>query len=99
MKERIKELEEKIRLARTQNSAVSENINETGHVSVGEQVNFIGYDSHWHIRRVKEAIHSRLHPNFINRDNGIVTPKAWMPTIKKHNSGSITKRTPEGTTL
>lgn len=36
MKERIKELEEKIRLARTQNSAVSENINETGHVSVGE---------------------------------------------------------------
>ncbi|RMX53604.1 hypothetical protein pdam_00004342 [Pocillopora damicornis] len=49
--------------------------------------------------RVKEAIHSRLHPNFINRDNGIVTPKAWMPTIKKHNSGSITKRTSEGTTL
>lgn len=36
MKERIKELEEKIRLARTQNSAVAENINETGHVSVGE---------------------------------------------------------------
>lgn len=36
MKERIKELKEKIRLARTQNSAVSENINETGHVSVGE---------------------------------------------------------------
>lgn len=36
MKERIKELEEEIRLARTQNSAVSENINETGHVPVEE---------------------------------------------------------------
>ena len=36
--------------------------------------------------RVKEAIHIRLHPNNIYRDSGIETPKAWIPTIKQHNS-------------
>ena len=48
-------------------------------------------------RRVKEAIQIRLHSNNINRDNGIEIPEAWMPTIRKHNSGSTTKRTREGT--
>ena len=33
----------------------------------------------------------------INRDNGIEIPEAWMPTIRKHNSRSTTKRTREGT--
>ena len=35
------------------------------------------------MRRVKEAIHIRLHPNNFNRDNGIEIPEAWMPTMKK----------------
>ena len=48
-------------------------------------------------RRVKEAIQIRLHSNNINRDDGIEIPEAWMPTIRKHNSRSTTKRTPEGT--
>ena len=48
-------------------------------------------------RRVKEAIQIRLHSNNINRDNGIEIPEAWMPTIRKHNSRSTTKRTREGT--
>ena len=50
-----------------------------------------------YIRRVKEAIQIRLHSNKINRDNGIEIPEAWMPTIRKHNSRSTTKRTLEGT--
>ena len=49
-------------------------------------------------RRVKEAIHIRLHPNNINREGGIEIPEAWIPAIKKHNSRSTTKRTCEGTT-
>ena len=53
--------------------------------------------AHTQTRRVKEAIHIRLHSNNINRDNGIEIPEAWMPTIRKHNSRSTTKRTPEGT--
>ena len=41
--------------------------------------------THTHTHRVKEAIHGRLHPKNINRDNGTKIPEAWMPTIKKHN--------------
>ena len=61
-------------------------------------VKFIDRDTHWYTRRVKEAIHIRLHPNNINRDSGIEIPEAWIPTIRKHNSRSTTKRTCEGTT-
>ena len=92
MQDRIKEHDRDIRLAHTQTSAVSEHTNETGH-----QVKFINRDPHRYTHRVKEAIHIRLHSNNINRDNGIEIPEAWMPMIRKHNSRSTTKRTPEGT--
>ena len=35
------------------------------------------------MRRVKEAIHTRLHPNNINRDSGIEIPEVWLTMIKK----------------
>ena len=46
---------------------------------------------------MKEAIHTRLSPNNINRDNGAEIPVAWMLTIKKHRNQRRTKnqRTPE----
>ena len=86
MKDRIKEHERDIRLVRTQTSAVSEHANNTGHNPLSNEVKFIDRDPHWCARRVKEVIHIRLHPNNINRDNGIEIPEAWMPTIKKHNN-------------
>ena len=49
------------------------------------------------MRRVKEAIHIRLHPNNINRDSGIEIQEAWMPTVKKHkNRRTVRQRTVEG---
>ena len=98
MQDRIKEHDRDIRLARTQTSAVSEHANETGHLPIWKEVEFIDRDTHWYTRRVKEAIHIRLHPNNINRDSGIEIPEAWIPTIRKHNSRSTTKRPCEGTT-
>ena len=50
------------------------------------EVKFIDRDPYYHMRRVKEAIHIRLHPNNINRDSGIEIPEAWMSTIKKKNT-------------
>ena len=44
------------------------------------------HDPYYYTRRVKQAIHTRLHHNNINRDSGIEIPEAWMPTIKKHNN-------------
>ena len=96
MQDRIKEHDRDIRLARTQTSAVSEHANETGHLPLWKEVKFIDRDPHWYTRKVKEAIHIRLHPNNINRDSEIEIPEAWIPTIKKHNSRSTTKRTCEG---
>jgi len=96
MQERIKEHDRDIRPARTQTSAVSEHANGTGHLPFWKEV--IDRDPHWYTRRVKEAIHVRLHPNNINRDSGIEIPEAWISTNTKHNSRSTTKRTCEGTT-
>ena len=98
MQDRIKEHDRDIRLARTQTSAVSGHANKTGHLPIWKEVKFIDRDLHWYTRRVKEAIHIRLHPHNINRDGEIEIPEAWIPTIKKHNSRSTTKRTCEGET-
>ena len=92
MQDRIKEHDRDI-----QTSAVSEHANETGHPPLWNQVKFIDRDPHRYTRRVKEAIQIRLHSNNINRDSGIEIPEAWIPTIRKHNSRSTTKRTLEGT--
>ena len=98
MHERIKDHDRDIRPARTQTSAVSEHAHKTGHYPLWNEVKFIDRDPHWYTRRVKEAIHIRLHPDNINRDSGIEIPEAWMPTIKKHNRKTVQQRTTEGTT-
>ena len=71
--------------------------NKTGHYPLWDEVKFIDRDPHWYSRTVKEATHIRLHPNNINRDNGIEIPEAWMPTIRQHSSRSLPQRTVEGT--
>ena len=71
MQDRIKEHERDIQLAPTQTSTVSEHTNNTGHNPLWNKVKLIGPDPHWYKRRVKEAIHIRIHPNKINRDSRI----------------------------
>ena len=92
MQDRIKEHDRDIQLAHTQTSAVSEHAHNTGHYPLWSEVKFIDRDQHWYTRRVKEAIHIRLHPNNINRDSGIEIPEAWLPTIKKHNNKRAAKK-------
>ena len=82
-----------IRFARTETSAVSEHAHKTGHKPLWNEGKFIDRDPHYYTRRVKEAIHIRLHPDNINRDSGIEIPEAWMPTIKKHNRRAVRQRT------
>ena len=84
----------------------SKNMSETPDLSVQhrtqpalERSKVYDRDPHWYTRRVKEAIHIRLHPNHINRDNVIGIPEAWMPTNKKHNNRrTVRQRAAEGTT-
>ena len=84
-----------VKQSQTQSSAVSEYSNATRHYPLWDKVN--NRDPHWYSRRIKEAIHIRLHPDNINRDSGIEIPEAWMPTIKQHNSQSVPWRTAKGT--
>ena len=100
MQDRIKEHDRDIRFARTETSAVSEHAHNTGHKPLWNEVKFIDRDPHYYTRRVKEAIHIRLHPDNINRDSGIEIPETWMPTIKKHNNRrAVRQRTAEGAFL
>ena len=69
------------KLARVQNSAISEHDIETGHVPVKDQVRFIDHDFHCHTERVKEACHIRLYPYNEKRNNRIEIPETWMQTI------------------
>ena len=64
-------------------SAVSKHAHNTGHMPLWNDVKFIDRDPYYYTRRVIDAIHTRLHPDNINRDSGIEIPEAWMPTIKK----------------
>ena len=97
MQDRIKEHHRDIRFARTETSTISEHAHNTGHKSLWNEVKFIDRDPHYYTRRVKEAIHIRLHPDNINRDSGIEILEAWMPTIKKHNNRrAVRQRTAEG---
>ena len=74
-----------------------EHANETGHLPIWNQDRFNDPDPHWYTRRVKEAIHMRLHPNNINRDGGVEIPEAGIPTVEKYSSRSVIVRTYEGT--
>ena len=80
MQDRIKEHDRDIQLTRTETSAVSDHTHNTVHKPPWNEVNFIDRDPYCYTRRVKEAIHIRLHPSNINRDCGIVISEAWMPT-------------------
>ena len=82
MQDRIKEHDRDIRLARTETFAVSEHAHNTEHKPLWNKVKFIDRDPYYYTRRVKEAIHIRLHPNNIV-DSGIEISEAWKPTIKK----------------
>jgi len=85
MQDRIKEHERDIPFACTQ-TTVSVHTNNTGHNQRWNKVKFTDRDPHWYTRKVKEAIHIRLHPNNFNSDSGIEIPEARMSTIKKHNN-------------
>ena len=49
-------------------SLLQNTLTKTGHKPLWEEVKFIDRDNHWYARKMKEAIHTRLNPNNINKD-------------------------------
>ena len=91
--DRIQEHDRDIRFARTETSAVSEHAHNTGHKPLWNEVKFIDRDPYHYMRRVKEAIHIRLHPNNLV-DSGIEILEAWKPTIKKKTQQQESRAVP-----
>jgi len=95
---KIKQHDRDIRLARIQTSAVYEHAHETGHYSIWNEVKFIDRDPDWYTRRVKEAIHIRLHPYNINGIVELKFLKHGCTRSKIHdNRRSVKQRIAEGT--
>ena len=82
LEEGIKEQIREICLAHSQTSAFSGHTHETGRYLIWNEVKFIDQDLHCHTRRLKDAIHIRIHPDNLNRGGGNEIPEAWMSTIK-----------------
>ena len=93
-----RELEASMLSSFPRTSALSEHANKTGHHPLWSEVKYIDWDSYWYTRRVKETIHIRLHPDNINRDDGIEILEGWIPTIKKLHERPVRQQTAEGTT-
>nr|XP_054766136.1 uncharacterized protein LOC129273118 [Lytechinus pictus] len=79
--ERMLEHRRDVKHRRIDSSAVAEHAWNADHPPNWDEVSCIAQDKHWYTRRVKEAIQIRLHPNNVNRDNGIDIPEEWFPTI------------------
>ena len=73
----VKEQERDMRVFRFQNSVIEEKAKLIYYHSI------IYHDSHWYACRVKEAIHTRLHPKNAIKYNGIEIPEAWKACIKE----------------
>ena len=78
-----------LQLTQKQSSAVLEHSNATWYNPLSEEVTFIDQGPYWCTRKVKEAIHIRLHPEKINRDSAIEIPEACVHMIKQHNIHSV----------
>ena len=59
---------------------VSEHANGTGHKPLWNAVKFIDRDNHW--CTAEEAVHIRLKPNNINRDNGAEIPETSKAILR-----------------
>ena len=69
MQDKIEEHDRDIRPARTETAAVSEHAYNTGHKPLWNEIKFIDRDPYYYMRRVKEAIHVRIHPDNISRNS------------------------------
>lgn len=74
-------------------TALSERL---GTIGSGSKLGLL-FETRTGTRTVKVANPIRLHPDNINKDNGIAIPEAWTSTIKQHNTTSVPLWTTEET--
>jgi hypothetical protein len=90
VQQRIQENNRHIRLAQPEKSAVAEHSIDHDHTIRLQDTKLLLNKSRYMDRLIREAIEIELHPNNINREDGLKLSKSWLPLIKP----TQTKKTP-----
>ena len=79
----VKEHYADIRLDRMQNSTLAQHSHGTKHPFKIEDMKVLAHADNSSLRRIGEAIEIVKHPNCLNRDDGLIINRLWLPNVTK----------------